>query len=111
MMRQFGLCSLFQSVRRVREVNDAVLIDGEVVGTIEAPALKVRCERREAAVFFQPGDATPTVLAKDQSSLPVERESIGSLSALAAQTAAGFEHDGGCFFPFFPTENGVLRHV
>jgi hypothetical protein len=64
--------AFLQAVSRIGEKDGAALCDDEIVGTVEALAFKLVCERGEAAVFFQTCDAALAMLAEDEISVGID---------------------------------------
>ena len=72
-------------IRRIGEVDGAVGLDHDVVGTVEALALEALGEDRAGAVIGDARHAAAIVLRRQHPSLAVERQPVGHADGVGGQ--------------------------
>src|SRR5262245_24964918 len=73
---------------RIGEVDTAIGLNDDVIGSIETPALEAVGEHRQTTIELDSRDASSIVLTCQQPALKVTRQPVGPIGALELQRHA-----------------------
>src|SRR5262249_22190429 len=86
--RQVPLLGRAWTGPRIGEVDAAVGLHHDVIGTVELSSLEAVRDHRGAAVELLPRDAPAVVLARDQATLQISRQPVGAVRRLLMERDA-----------------------